>query len=35
MGISQYELTNILPDELKSNLPTIEDIEAELNREEL
>jgi len=35
MGVSQYELTHILPDELKSNLPTIEDIEAELNREEL
>ncbi len=35
MGVSQYELTSILPDELKSNLPTIEDIEAELNKEEL
>ena len=35
MGVSQYELAHILPDELKSNLPTIEDIEAALNREEL
>jgi hypothetical protein len=34
MGVSQYELTKILTEELKSNLPTIEDIEAELNREE-
>lgn len=33
MGVSQYELTKILTEELKSNLPTIEDIEAELNRE--
>ena len=29
MGISEYHLTNILPEELKSSLPTIEQIEAE------
>lgn len=32
MGISQYELTHIVPEELKGSLPAIEDIEAELNR---
>ena len=31
MGISEYHLTNILPEELKSSLPTIEDIEAEFS----
>lgn len=30
IGISQYELSNILPKELESSLPTIEQIEAEL-----
>ncbi|MFI4912502.1 MAG: YhcG family protein [Sedimentisphaeraceae bacterium JB056] len=30
MGVSEYDLTKSLPDELKSNLPTIEEIEAEL-----
>ncbi len=30
MGVSEYELTRVLPDELKSSLPTIEQIEAEL-----
>lgn len=29
MGISEYHLTNILPDKLKSSLPTIEEIEVE------
>lgn len=29
MGISEYRLTNILPDELKSSLPIIEEIDAE------
>ncbi len=29
IGISSYRLTNILPEELKSSLPTIEEIEAE------
>ncbi|PLY09730.1 MAG: DUF1016 domain-containing protein [Arcobacter sp.] len=32
MGISQYDLTHIVPEELKGSLPAIEDIEAELNR---
>lgn len=31
IGISEYELTRALPDELKSSLPTIEEIEAELS----
>ncbi len=30
IGISEYELTRALPEELKSSLPTIEEIEAEL-----
>lgn len=32
MGISEYHLTKILPDELKSSLPTIEDIENEFSK---
>lgn len=32
MGISEYQLTNILPEEFKSSLPAIEDIEAEFNK---
>lgn len=32
IGISEYKLTNILPEELKSSLPTVEDIEAEFNK---
>ena len=31
MGISEYELTKAVPDNLKLNLPSIEEIEAELN----
>jgi predicted nuclease of restriction endonuclease-like (RecB) superfamily len=31
IGVSEYELTRALPDELKSSLPTIADIEAELS----
>ena len=31
IGISEYELTRALPEEIKSSLPTIEEIEAELN----
>lgn len=31
LGISEYELTEVLPKEYKSSLPSIEDIEAELN----
>lgn len=30
MGVSEYELTTILPENLKSSLPTIEEIEAKL-----
>lgn len=31
IGISEYQLTRAIPDNLKSNLPTIEEIESELN----
>jgi len=31
IGVSEYELTRALPDELKSSLPTIEEIETELS----
>lgn len=31
MGISEYSLSKALPKELKTNLPTIEEIEQELN----
>ena len=31
IGISEYELTRALPEEFKSSLPTIEEIEAELS----
>ncbi|MBU2599207.1 DUF1016 family protein [bacterium] len=33
IGISEYELTRVLPDNLKSNLPSVEEIEAELSGE--
>ena len=33
IGISEYELTRALPKELKSSLPTIEQLEAELSEE--
>lgn len=32
IGISEYQLTRALPDELKSSLPTIEEIEEELGK---
>jgi predicted nuclease of restriction endonuclease-like (RecB) superfamily len=32
IGISEFELTRILPDNLKSSLPSIEDIENELTK---
>lgn len=32
IGISEYELTRILPDKLKSSLPSIEEIEEEMSR---
>jgi hypothetical protein len=31
IGVSDYELTRALPDNLKSSLPTIEELEAELS----
>ncbi len=34
IGVSEYELTRALPEELKSSLPTIEALEAELSRPE-
>ncbi len=33
IGVSEYELTRALPDKLKSSLPSIADIESELERE--
>lgn len=33
IGISEFNLTEIVPDELKSSLPTIEEIEKEFNDE--
>jgi predicted nuclease of restriction endonuclease-like (RecB) superfamily len=33
IGVSEYELTRALPDNLKSSLPTVEEIEAELAQE--
>ena len=33
IGVSEYELTQALPDNLKGSLPSIEEIEAELSRE--
>ncbi|MFW3341650.1 PDDEXK nuclease domain-containing protein [Aliarcobacter butzleri] len=35
LGISEYELVNILPKEYKSSLPTIEEIEAEILKEKV
>lgn len=35
LGISQYELTEILPKEYKSSLPSIEEIEAQFQNEDL
>jgi predicted nuclease of restriction endonuclease-like (RecB) superfamily len=32
MGVSEFELTEILPENLKSNLPSIEEIEQELKK---
>ncbi len=32
IGVSEYTITRSLPDELKSSIPSIEEIEAELNR---
>jgi predicted nuclease of restriction endonuclease-like (RecB) superfamily len=32
IGVSEYQLTQILPEELKSSLPTVDEIERELGR---
>ena len=32
MGVSEFDITEKLPDNLKSSLPTIEEIENELNK---
>lgn len=34
IGVSEYQLTKAIPDDLKISLPTIEEIEAELNNAE-
>jgi len=34
IGVSEYQLTHSLPDQFKSSLPTIEEIEAELSKDE-
>ena len=34
MGVSEYQITESLPENFKSSLPTIEEIEAELMRGE-
>lgn len=34
MGVSEFQLTEILPEELKSSLPTVEEIEQELKSKE-
>ena len=34
LGISEYQLSCLLPDEIKSSLPTIEEIEAELEEKQ-
>ena len=34
MGVSEFQLTEILPEELKSSLPSIEEIEQELKSKE-
>ena len=33
LGISEYELSNLIPEDFKGSLPTIEEIEAELNEQ--
>ena len=33
IGVSEYELTRALPDELKSSLPTVEEIEERLEEQ--
>jgi len=33
IGVSEYQLTQSLPDDLQTSLPTVEEIEAELAKE--
>src|SRR5690606_19777165 len=33
IGIAEYQLTNAIPEDLKAELPSIEDLEEELERE--
>ena len=33
IGVSEYELTRALPENLKGSLPSVEEIEAELKEE--
>jgi hypothetical protein len=35
MGISEYKLTNTIPKNIKTSLPSVETIEAELARKEI
>jgi predicted nuclease of restriction endonuclease-like (RecB) superfamily len=35
IGVSEYQLTKAIPEKLKSSLPTVQEIEAELNQLEL
>ena len=32
LGVSDYELTNVLPENFKGDLPSVEEFEAELER---
>ena len=32
LGVSDYELTSVLPDTFKSDIPSVEELEAELER---
>jgi hypothetical protein len=33
IGLAEYKLSEALPEEIKTNLPTIEELEAELAKE--
>ena len=33
IGLAEYRLTEALPDQIKTNLPTIEQLEAELSKD--
>jgi len=35
MAVSEYYLTNVLPDELKDNLPNVEDLKSELDNDNM